>query len=323
MKRVALLGCGVVGRRVAERLESERDRLAEAIGESIELSVVLVRDTARDRGLSRARLTSCLREVVDDPALDAAIEVLGGVDPAFPILERLLRRGVPVVTANKSVVAHHWDALHSAARASGSALRFEASVGGAMPIVRALRSLAGDRIERVRAVLSGSCNFVLERIRRDGWSLERSIAAARDCGLLEPDPSADLSGRDAAEKLSIVSALAGRRIEPGAVDVTGIDRLRPEDLAATALDGRRWRLVAEWSRERAFVAPRLLPQDDPLFEVPDAENAAVIDARDSGRIVIQGRGAGPAPTAATVLGDLIESLDGSGVEGAAAAACLR
>ncbi|MBM4114171.1 MAG: hypothetical protein FJ253_12510, partial [Phycisphaerae bacterium] len=194
MKRIALLGCGVVGSRVAEMLDREREHLAERLGEPIELSVVLVRDLARNRGLSRARLTSCLRDAVDDPGLDAAIEVLGGVQPAFEILERLLRRGVPVVTANKSVLSQRWNELHAASAESGAALRFEASVGGAMPIVRTLRSLGADRIDRVRAVLNGSCNFVLNRVVGDGMEFRDAIDEARRRGLLEPDPSADLSG---------------------------------------------------------------------------------------------------------------------------------
>lgn len=303
-RRVAVLGCGTVGREVAARLVESGERLG------VELLKVLVRDAARDRGLPRELFTASIDEI-DAAAPDAVVELIGGVEPARSLVERFLGRGVPVVTANKTLIAHHGPALRALAEARGAALACEASVGAAIPIMAALRQLAGDRTTSIRGVVNGSCNFILSRLG-DGWAFDDALREARRRGLVEPDPSADISGRDSAEKLCVLAAAVGFTLMPDQVETRGIEGLTPEDLAAARRSGRAIKLIAELDLAngavRARVGPTLLPRAHPLAQVEEEENAIAVEAELAGEVFLRGRGAGPKPTASAVLGDLVRLL---------------
>ncbi len=301
MTRVAILGCGTVGRRVADLLINS-DSVRERLG-PIEISHIMVRDAKKDRGLPRSLFTSSIDELIDH-APEVAIELLGGLDPARSHIETLLGRGIPVVTANKSVIARFGPELQACAAQNAASLRYEASVCAGLPILAALESLRGDRVRSIRGVINGSCNFILTRMRRDGHSLEDAVELARTHGLVEPDPSADLSGRDAAEKLCILAGLIGRRLHPDDVETIPLQALDRGDLVKAREWGYVIRHVAELDEHSARVGPVVLPLKHPLASVQDENNSVVIDAELAGPIVLHGRGAGPDATASAILGDL-------------------
>lgn len=315
MKRIALLGCGNVGGRVAELLLNDADRIARQTGVRLQLARIFVREPWKDRGIDSALFTSRIEDILNDDQIDAAIEVLGGLDPAAAIVERLLARGVSVVTANKTLIAHKGEALRLAASRSGAQLACEASVGSAVPILAALRGLAGDRVRSIRGIINGSTNFILSSIARKGCDFRAALDQATSLGLVEPDPSADLSGRDAAEKLCILADAIGVQLRPDDVQQRGIESIRREDLAAA----KRWGWVVKPLAEleivdgaaEARVGPMLLPARHPLANVSDEQNAVLIDSELSGELLLRGRGAGPGPTAATIIGDLLQVLRSS------------
>jgi homoserine dehydrogenase len=300
-RRVAILGCGTVGREVASRLIEFGERLG------LQLVKVLVRDVTRDRGLPRELFTASVDEI-ESARPDVVVELIGGVEPAGSLVERFLSRGVSCVTANKTLIAHRGPELRALAERSGAELAFEASVCGAIPVIATLRHLEGDRVLSIKGVVNGSCNFILSRLG-EGWKFEDALAEARKRGLVEPDPSADISGRDSAEKLCVLAAAAGVSLLPSQVETRGIESLTPEDLAAARRSGQTIKLIAELDLSggaaRARVGPTLLPRLHPLAQAVEEENAVAIETVLAGEIFLRGRGAGPRPTASAVLGDVV------------------
>lgn len=315
--RVALLGCGTVGREVAAQL------LAGALGERVELCKVLVRDPSKERGFGEAAcglFTDDFEEVLAEEP-DVVVELLGGLEPAAGFIERALGAGAAVVTANKTVVAHRGPALAERAAAAGVGLAFEGTVCAGVPVLAALAQLRGDRVRSIRGVVSGSCNFILTRLAA-GAPWERALEEARQRGLVEPDPSADLSGRDCVEKACVLAAAAGYPgVLPRDVEAEGIERLTPEDLAAARSMGYVIKLVVELEfaggAARARVGPALVPLGHALASVHGEENAVIISAELAGDVLIRGKGAGPRATASAVLGDLARVVGGGAARPAA------
>ena len=299
-KRVAILGCGNVGREVAARLIEAGERLG------VRIVKILVRDTGRDRGLPAGLFTSAIEDIdAADP--DLVVELIGGLEPAAALVSRFLRRGIAVVTANKTLIAHQGRELAALAREHGTEFAFEASVGAAIPVIAALRHLEGDRVISIRGIVNGSCNFILSRLA-EGWRFDDALAEARKRGLVEPDPSADISGRDSAEKLCVLAGAAGVPLSPKDVETRGIQSVTPEDLAAARRSGRTIKLLAELDlsngRIHARVGPTLVPRAHALADVTDEENAITLETELAGELFLKGRGAGPRPTASAVLGDV-------------------
>lgn len=313
MTRIALLGCGSIGRRVAQLLlnqdEHDRGRIAPRFHEACTVSQILVRDTSRDRGIDPQRLIDRFESIESDPHLDIAIETMGGVEPAREYVARLLERGVSVVTANKTLIAHHGDALRALAKRRGVSLLYEASVTAALPLLSAIDAMRGDQLRSVRGVLNGASNFILTAMHQRGFSLQRAISEARQRGLCEPDPQADLSGRDAAEKLCIIAARLGIALEPQAVCVRGIESITPDDLNAARRNGCVIKLVAELRRSIASVQPMLLPRDHALAKVDGADNCVQLEYALAGQLLLHGRGAGPDPTASAILSDVLKLIE--------------
>jgi homoserine dehydrogenase len=248
---------------------------------------------------------------------DVVIEALGGHEPAAKFVQALLERGISVVSANKTLIAHDGPRLRQIAQRSGAQLAFEASVGAAIPILAALRQRAGDPIVSLKAVLNGTCNFILSRMAESGATLDHVLQQAIARGLAEPDPSADISGRDAAEKLCVLARAAGfTHITPADIPTRGIENVTPRDLQAAREHGCVIRLIAELDAidgkggpvPRLRVGPALVPIAHPLARARGAENVIVLDQESGGRLVLQGEGAGPKPTAAAILGDLLNVL---------------
>lgn len=316
--RIAMLGCGVVGSAAARLIAAQRQRIRETHGVDLVLTRILVRDASRSReGIDSSLLTADLGQVfATEP--DVIIEGLGGREPAATFIERALERGISVVSANKTVIAHDGVRLQAIADRTGAQLAYEASVGAAVPVLAALRQRGaggGDSVRSLRAIVNGTCNFILSRMRETGLPLERVVQEAVARGFAEPDPTADISGRDSAEKLCILARAGGiAMVTPADIDVTGIENITPRDLDAAREHGCVVRLVAELEPAidgggpRLRVGPAFVPTTHPLAKARGAENVFVLDQTQAGRLVLQGQGAGPAPTAAAILGDVLSLL---------------
>jgi len=314
--RVALLGCGTVGSRVARALADHRDRLARTQGVDLALVKVLVRDRVRSRpGIGSPHVMTDRFEDVLAAEPDVVIELLGGVEPAGAWIGRCLDAGIAVVTANKCVVAARGEDLRRRAGRTGSAFCHEAAVCAAVPVLAALRHLEGDSIESIQGVVNGSTNYILSRMSEKGLSLADALTEARLRGLVEPDPSADLSGRDAAEKLCILAGSIGvPGVRPESIEREGIERLAASDLLAARRHGYAIKLVAEIDRgehgDLLRVGPTLVPRSHRLASVDLESNGVVVNTVLGGELFLSGPGAGPEPTASAVLGDLLRAIRG-------------
>lgn len=318
--RIGLLGCGTIGSCFAATLLRERARMAADLDVDFSLVSILVRDPERVRGLQSSQFTDSFDAVLRSRP-DVIVELLGGLEPATSHIRAALNRGVPVITANKSVIAHHGRDLLALATRRGTCLLHEAAVCAAVPILSVLEQLRGDRIRSIHGILNGSTNYVLTRMSTQPVTLSDALIEAKSRGLIEPDPSADLSGRDAAEKLTILARLAGYDgIDCGSIDIAGIEHISPLDILAARRAGCSIKLVAVLERVDGEpgggpdarsetlslrVAPMLVPRGHRLATVDHARNAVVIDAELGGALVVEGAGAGPKPTTSALLGDLL------------------
>src|ERR1700684_2989125 len=209
--KVALLGCGVVGSQVARLLTEQADDLALRIGARLELAGIAVRRFGHPRaaGIDRALLTTDAHALVTRPGVDLVVEVIGGIEPARSLLLAALKNGKPVVTANKALLAEHGAEIQAAARSCGADLYYEASVAGAIPLLRPLReSLAGDKVRRVLGIANGTTNYILDRMDTPGAGFAEALEEAQSMGYAEADPTADVEGFDAAAKAAILASLA-------------------------------------------------------------------------------------------------------------------
>ncbi|MBL8998127.1 MAG: homoserine dehydrogenase [Gemmatimonadetes bacterium] len=305
--RVALAGCGTVGGALLDLLARHADDLTRRHALRFHVVRILARDASRPRStaVERALLTTSVAEFLDTPA-DVVVEAIGGSCTADVLARGALAHGRALVTANKALLRTQGPAL----AAFGPRLRFEAAVGGGVPIVRLLREgLAGQGVHRVRAVLNGTTNYILSRIER-GDPYAAALAAAQRAGFAEADPSRDLQGVDAADKLALLAWLAFGA-DPSTLEVVteGLPRDVDAAVRGAARSGRRLRLVATAERAArgvtAHVSPALLHLDDPLAAAVDEENVIQVTSASSGTLTLRGRGAGGAATAAALLADLI------------------
>jgi homoserine dehydrogenase len=307
--RIGLLGCGTVGGGFVELLGRERLRIRARYGVDLDLRRILVRHLGKERrGVDRALLTDRAVDVLDD-GCDVIVELVGGVHSAGSYVRRAIANGRDVVTANKALLAGAGGELFASAAAKGVRIGFEASVCGGVPIIGALRrGLAGDSIESVRGILNGTSNYILSRME-DGLGFADALALAQANGFAESDPSLDVDGEDAAQKLAILAELAFdapvRR-----TTVRGIRDITLTEIAAARANGRVVRSIAEARRVAGgvelSVMPRCIASSEPLASIRDEQNAVLVRGRAVGEIFLSGRGAGSLPTAAAVLADVIE-----------------
>ena len=314
--RVAVLGAGVVGSQVVRLLREQGDELSARVGATLQLVGVAVRRINHHPEIPAELLTTDAASLVARDDIDVVIEVIGGVDPTKELLLSALRRGAAVVTANKALLAEEGPALYEAADAAGADLYFEAAVAGAIPLVRPIReSLAGDRISRMMGIVNGTTNFILWQMAEQGSSYELALKEATRLGYAEADPTADVDGFDAAAKAAILASI-GFHTRVGAADVhrEGIADVSAADIQAAAELDCVIKLLAICERVHgadggdavsARVHPVMLPKSHPLAGVDGAYNAVYVEAESAGRLMFYGPGAGGAPTASAVLGDLV------------------
>jgi homoserine dehydrogenase len=313
---VALLGCGVVGSQVVRLLHEQADDLTHRIGAPLELAGVAVRRPARHPEVPAELLTTDAASLVTRDDVDLVVEVIGGIEPARNLLLAALNAGKSVVSANKALLADDGATLHDAATKAGVDLYYEAAVAGAIPLLRPLReSLAGDRITRVIGIVNGTTNFILSRMDATGAGFDEALAEATALGYAEADPTADVDGYDAAAKAAILAGLAFHtRVTMSDVYREGIGDVTAADIASAKAMDCTVKLLAICERtkgedgaERVAVRthPAMIPRSHPLAGVGDAFNAVFVEAEAAGSLMFYGRGAGGAPTASAVLGDLV------------------
>jgi homoserine dehydrogenase len=310
--RIALLGCGVVGSQVARLLSEQAGDLAMRAGARLELAGIAVRRLSRPRpGIDLSLLTTDAMGLATRPDVDIVVEVIGGIEPARSLLHAAMKAGKSVVTANKALLAEHGEEIHAVSRAFGTDLYYEASVAGAIPLLRPLReSLAGDTVHRVLGIVNGTTNFILDRMDTSGADFGESLEEAQALGYAEPDPTADVEGFDAAAKAAILAGLAFHtRVTAADVHREGITEVTAADIASARVLGRIVKLLAICERSGDGVAvrvhPAMIPRSHPLAAVGGAYNAVFVEARSAGQLMFYGAGAGGTPTASAVLGDIV------------------
>lgn len=318
--RVALLGCGVVGSEVVRLLHEQADDLTARVGAPLQLVGIGVRRSGRDRGnlpVDPALFTTDPLALIRRDDVDVVVEVVGGIEPARTWLVEALRSGKSVVTANKALLAEDGPSLHDAAAAGGADLYYEASVAGAIPLLRPLReSLHGDRITRVTGIVNGTTNFILSAMDATGAGFTEALEQATALGYAEADPTADVEGFDAAAKAAILASLAFHtRVCAADVYREGITEVTASDVASAKAMGCTIKLLCLAERGpgdgtgpgtvSVRVHPAMIPRTHPLASVGDAFNAVFVEAAAAGQLMFYGKGAGGAPTASAVLGDLV------------------
>jgi homoserine dehydrogenase len=315
---VAVLGCGSVGSQVVRLLTEQAGDLTARVGAPVRLVGVAVRriDAAREVVVPDGLLTTDAAALVARDEVDLVVEVIGGIEPARTLILSALENGASVVTANKALLADDGPMLYEAAEKAGRDLYYEAAVAGAIPILRPLReSLAGDRVTRVLGIVNGTTNFILDKMDSTGAGFHEALEEAQELGYAEADPTADVEGFDAAAKAAILASLAFHsRVTAADVHREGITEVTAADIASAREMGSVVKLlaiaeIATGAGGEAGVSvrvhPAMIPRSHPLASVREAFNAVFVESEAAGQLMFYGPGAGGAPTASAVLGDLV------------------
>ena len=310
--RIGMLGCGVVGSSVARLLLADTAELSTRAGVKIELSRIAVRTIKPYEGINPALFTTDPFSIVNDPEIDLIIEVIGGIEPARELIMTAIENRKSVVTANKALLASHGAEMFTAAYAKGEDIYYEASVAGAIPIIRPMRdSLAGDFVTRLMGIVNGTTNYILTKMHEDNREFADVLKEAQTLGYAEADPTADVEGFDAAAKAAILSGLAFHtRVTVDDVYREGISKITLEDVNIAKSMDHVIKLLAiseltPTDEISVRVHPVMLHKSHPLASVRDAYNAVFVEAESAGSLMFYGRGAGGAPTASAILGDVV------------------
>jgi len=315
--KVAVLGCGSVGSQVVRLLSDQADDLAARVGAPVELVGVAVRrlEATREVDVPEGLLTTDAMGLATREDVDLVVEVIGGIEPARSLILAALENGASVVTANKALLAEDGPTLFEAADKVNRDLYYEAAVAGAIPILRPLReSLAGDKVTKVIGIVNGTTNFILDKMDTTGAGFSEALEEAQELGYAEADPTADIEGFDAAAKAAILASLAFHtRVTAADVYREGISEVTAADVASAAAMGSVVKLLAicelrdteHGQAVAARVHPAMIPRTHPLASVREAYNAVFVESEAAGQLMFYGPGAGGAPTASAVLGDLV------------------
>ena len=310
--RIALIGAGTVGSKVASLMLEQSEDLEARSGAPLVLVGVGVKDASKARpGIPKELITADVPGLLAKD-IDIVVEVMGGIEPARTHILDAMSRGISVVTANKELLARDGATLAAAAEKNNVDLYYEASVAGAIPLLRPLReSLVGDRVKKILGIVNGTTNYILTKMDETGASFKDALAEAQKLGYAETDPSADVEGNDAAAKAAIVAQLAFHtRVTIDDVYCEGITKVSDSDVKAAKEMGFVIKLlaIAERLDDESIVVrvhPAMIPRSHPLASVREAFNAVFVEAEAAGSLMFYGRGAGGAPTASAVLGDLV------------------
>lgn len=310
---VGLLGLGTIGGGVARVLLGKADMLSAQVGCPLRLKKIAEIDVSRAKSVPGAAdlLTPSADSVLDDPEIDIVIELIGGENPAVGYMQRALSGGKHVVTANKEVIAKHGPELLDLAQKNTVDLRFEASVGGGIPLISPFRQdLLANEITAVHAIINGTTNYILTQMAKEGQEFSAALKQAQELGYAERDPTNDVEGIDAAYKIAILASLAFHTVvRPDDVYREGISRLTARDFRYAGELGYAIKLLAIAKKEdnvvQARVHPVFVPQDFILAKVDDVFNAVLLDGDLVGKLLFYGRGAGALPTSSAIVADVI------------------
>ena len=315
---VGLVGFGTIGSGVAKILLEHAEQLKAKTGIELVLKRICDLDLTTDRGVAvpDGVLTSNLADVLDDPDISVVIELVGGITFAKDLTLKAIAAGKSVVTANKALLAEAGRELFQAAREQGVSISFEASVGGGIPVIAAIRDgLIANDIQSIVGIVNGTCNYILTRMTAEGTSYHDALAEAQRLGYAEADPTLDVGGIDTAHKLAILSAIGfAADFHYDGIHVEGITSIDPTDIEYAAELGYKLKLLAIGKRFddelELRVHPTLLPREHPLASVNDVFNAVCVTGSAVGKTMFYGRGAGQMPTASAVVADLVDILLG-------------
>ena len=318
--KIGILGFGTVGAGVVEAILKNGELMAQRTGIFPTIGKIADLDIKTDRGVKvdKALLTTDALSVIDDPEIDVIVELIGGVKFAKDFVLRALKNGKPVVTANKALLAEAGRELFEASAKSGAGLYFEASVGGGIPVLRALRDgLVGNQIKSMYGILNGTCNYILTRMEREGLDFDVVLADAQKLGYAETPPDLDIDGIDTAHKAVVLASLAyGAPVSMDAFTIEGIRGLSHREIEYAGELGYRIKLLAVIRQVNGEVEmrvePSFVPKKHLLAAVNDAYNAVFIEGDVVGSTLYYGRGAGRLPTASAVIGDIMEAAEGKG-----------
>jgi len=297
--KVGVAGLGTVGAALVSQIAHQRDALSARCGRTIEVVAVCARSRAKNRGIDLRKMKwfSDPLALAREPGIDVFVELIGGAgDPAKGAVEAALASGKSVVTANKALLARHGVKLAAIAESKHAALNFEASVGGAIPIVKTLREgMAGNSFERIYGILNGTCNYILTRMEQEKMAFEACLKEAQRLGYAEADPSFDIEGHDTAQKLAILASLAfGTRVDQSAIYVEGISSITPADLSAADELGYRVKLLGVAVKTPKGIEQRVHPtmvrKDSSIAQVMGVTNAVTVDAADINPLTLVGPG---------------------------------
>ena len=312
---IGIIGLGVVGKGVYDAIQANGDLISRRTGLSLAIKGVCDKDknalAAVDAKAVPVRTTSA-DDLIKDKDIDVIVELIGGIEPAKSIILKALGAKKHVVTANKALLSEHWEELFRAASENRAFLKFEASVGGAIPVIRALKeSFVANRIDTIYGILNGTTNFILTMMAERGWSFDEALKVAQEKGIAEADPDLDISGMDSAHKLALLSLLGfGAKVSPDSIYVEGISAIEPQDIQNAGRWGYTLKLLAIAKDGpdclQLRVHPTLLPSSHILSDINGTDNAVFIKGDLIGEGLLFGRGAGKEPTSSSVVGDIVD-----------------
>lgn len=314
--KAAILGFGTVGQGIYHILNEKRQELREKLGVELEVTKILVTDASRERVPGTQHLmTESIDEVLAEKGLQVVFEAIVNEEPAFSYLKQAVAHKCHVITANKVMFAKRGAELEALAKVNGVFVGFEASVAGGVPIIKTMKNiLLVNDVSRVQGILNGTTNYILTKMRAEGWSFDDALKEAQSLGYAEADPFNDVSGQDAFKKLMILSGLAfGEQPNWSDVEVIGIDKITAAQVADATEKGLRYRHVAEVEKRAngeiyAKVSPLLVDKEHPLYPVDDVFNAVAMETNYIGTLSITGPGAGMYPTASVMVEDYAEII---------------
>jgi homoserine dehydrogenase len=314
---IGLVGFGTVGESFYRLLAANAEEFARRLGVTVDVPWVGVRDASKRRNVGPGtRVVQGWQEILDDPAVPIIVELAGGADAPLALIREALLRKKHVITANKALLSTHGHELLALAAENGVELKFEAAVCGGIPIIKVLsESLLGNRVQSIVGIVNGTTNYILTRMTEDGSTFAEALAQAQKKGFAEADPTLDISGGDAAQKIGLLASLAfGSWIDPADILCEGITSVEPKDIEFCRASGFLIKLVAQARMMEGMplvtVYPALVPMDHPLAGVRNEFNGVLVDSDYLGPSMYEGRGAGGNPTASSVASDLGDLLKG-------------
>ncbi|MFO7887154.1 MAG: homoserine dehydrogenase [Eubacteriales bacterium] len=310
---IGLLGLGTVGSGFIKTLNLNKEKISKTLGKELIIKKVLVGNLNKQRSVdvSNFQLTNKFEDILNDDDIDVVVELLGGLSPAFDYIKKSILKGKNVVTANKAVVATYSKELYETCSKVNSALKFEASVGGGIPIINTINdNLASNKIDKVMGIINGTTNFILTQMKENEMDFQEAVKLAQEKGYAEADPTSDLEGEDAVYKLSIISNIAfGKRVNPKDIPCSGIKNINQEDIKYAEELGYVIKLLAigDNSKENLelSVEPTFISENHPLASVKNEFNSIFVEGNSLGEVMMYGKGAGGMPTGSAVLTDLI------------------